>query len=302
MRLFEWTVVTPSALLSDEINRMRSKAERLVPGPYEPWVYVDQKKVSANNLKVKKNAKISLVFPLDNSVEINKKHILYDADGLLAVFKDSNLSSQPTREVIEDNMYFLLKAYYLAKAKNQNFIPYIGLHHRLDRQTSGIMLFTTRRSANAHVSKLFQQRLIQKTYLAVVYNKSGKEIPNSWSAKNYIQRSFSPENPFKFKISDKGDEAIADFKFLGEVSAGKFLIACFPKTGRTHQLRLQLEHVGLPIVGDAVYGSDPKNSEMFLHAYQIDFPSARGELLQVSANLPDTWGDVKQFLSEKGKL
>lgn len=286
MKIFEWVTLSQGANVEAEINRFKRLIDRSIGVNNKPQVYIDQKKIDSIKLNLKKGSKVSLVF--DVEANFTSSQILYEDNNLVAVFKPAGVPSQPTRRVIEDNIYFQLKSYYLEISKNKSFIPYVGLHHRLDRQTSGIMIFTKKRSANKHVSDLFKNQKIKKEYLAIVHSTEKIKFPQEWSQNNFLQRDNS-SSEIKFKVSDKGDLAISDFKILTDLGQQKYLILCLPKTGRTHQLRIQLAHKGLPIWGDSVYGNGKKTDNLFLHASQIHFKNLNDKMISVKAPVPDYW-------------
>ena len=140
---------------------------------------------------------------------------------------------------------------------------YLGLHHRLDRLTSGIMVFSRNKSANLGFSKLFRNGPLEKTYLAVV---KGAPLEEEWLTDLPISKKkggyFVPENGI-------GKPAQTKFRLLIK-GTNTSLIQARPLTGRTHQIRLHLTACGLPILGDPQHGGAPYD-RMMLHAWSLSF-------------------------------
>jgi 23S rRNA pseudouridine955/2504/2580 synthase len=143
------------------------------------------------------------------------------------------------------------------------------LVHRLDRDTSGVLILAKNPESAAYFMRLFKTHKIQKTYLALVHgrlkNQIGTiDIPIKKDMCDHIE---------KMIVSDDGKHAVTKYKELAKIQR-MTLVQLQPLTGRTHQLRVHMQHLGYPIVGDYKYGA-PKNKEktrLHLHAYSVTFP------------------------------
>jgi len=154
-----------------------------------------------------------------------------------------------------------------------------GIVHRLDKDTSGILLVAKNDKAHQVLSAQFKDRTIQKTYLAIV---KGNPKKDEGTIAEPIGRH--PVNRKKMAVSHKGREAVTHYKVLKRFKEYS-LVELKPKTGRTHQLRVHLAHIGHSILGDPVYG---KGNAQLLHAYKIKFTHPRTEKeLEFEAKLPD---------------
>lgn len=205
--------------------------------------------------------------------------IRYHENGILVADKPAGLPSVPTLDDARQNFVALLEQRLRVK---------LGVHHRLDAQTSGLMLFTTLPERNAFVARLFQEHLIKKEYFAVV-SITGKSPPKEWEIKNQLIRAVKKKN--RYISTDAaglagGEGSFAYSRFaLVALDQNRALIRCIPVTGRTHQLRVHLSEHGLPIVGDRLYGGAPA-PRLMLHAQRLSFREEDGTAVVVEAPLP----------------
>jgi len=211
--------------------------------------------------------------------ELDPANILYEDDSILCYRKEPGI---PTQGLVCDS-YNNLHAAVLRYLRQKKSAPYAGLHHRLDSDTSGVVLLTTSTQANRSIHYQFQARAIKKTYLALV---SGKPDFEEQTLRTYISR-----RPGQYCCSAEGPgkQAITHFQTVRQCGPCT-LIQARPETGRTHQIRLQLAFAGIPVLGDRLYGRgrDPAAPRTMLHATALSFahPASRQELT-VTAELFD---------------
>lgn len=151
-----------------------------------------------------------------------------------------------------------------------------GIVHRLDRATSGVMICAKTPDALKGLQKQFSQRKTKKTYMAVV--KGDLKQPEA-IIDMPIERN--PKKPALFRVGANGKSALTAYKVLK--SNGTYsLLELKPTTGRTHQLRVHLEHIGHPIVGDQFYGGE-EAGRLFLHAQSLELtlPNKKREVFTV---------------------
>lgn len=179
-----------------------------------------------------------------------------------------------------------------------------GLVHRLDKDTSGVMVIAKDNATHEKLSNQFKDRVIQKTYLAIVL---GPRINDRGIIETSFGRRSGDRKQFTGKVLD-GKPAITEYETLLRANLCA-LVAAYPKTGRTHQIRVHLAESGHPVVGDHVYGrSHPKRGSLpgsevealenmkrhALHAWRIEFVHpATGAQISVKAPLP---GDFRRTL------
>lgn len=145
------------------------------------------------------------------------------------------------------------------------------LFHRLDRDTSGVVLLTRPGPINQYLDRAFQSHQVQKIYLAVV------ALPNRLQAHGVITArldSHPQRRDMMSVVTRGGKHAVTEYHVVAEDKAhGRQLIELQPQTGRTHQLRVHLAHLGAPILGDRLYGDATSADRLLLHAYQLVLPA-----------------------------
>jgi 23S rRNA pseudouridine1911/1915/1917 synthase len=154
-----------------------------------------------------------------------------------------------------------------------------GIVHRLDRATSGVMICAKNEPTLKFLQKQFQDRKVQKTYIAVTSQK-----PKEDSAIIDAPIGRNLKDPKKFHVTKEGKSAQTMYKVIEEVN-NKFLIELSPKTGRTHQLRIHLAYINCPIIGDELYGGD-KFTRLMLHAHKLNITLPGDVSKQFTADLP----------------
>lgn len=158
-----------------------------------------------------------------------------------------------------------------------------GIVHRLDKDTSGIMVVAKNRRAHEHVSSQIKERAIRKVYVALTM---GYLDPTEGTISAHIGRD--PRNRKRMAVVDGGREAETTYRVL-EKFPGFTLVEALPKTGRTHQIRVHFSSMGHPLVGDTLYGGkNPRLDRHFLHAHILGFrlPSTE-EYMEFSSPLPE---------------
>lgn len=210
--------------------------------------------------------------------------ILYEDEYLLAAEKPPGLPTQATLDRKRPDFFTALKKQVLEEKRSD----YLALHHRLDRDTSGLLLFAKTKSVNEAVANLFRQHRVQKTYLCLTCKGPG---PREFTVQNYLIAKRDPVlKKMKMQaVKSGGDPATTSFRRLQEFKKG-LLIEAQPKTGRMHQIRVHLSGEGLGIFGDDIYpcAKSPKASRLMLHAACLEFlhPVTKVEV-RIESSLPE---------------
>jgi 23S rRNA pseudouridine1911/1915/1917 synthase len=217
-------------------------------------------------------------------------NILYEDDSILAVNKPPGMVVHPAPGNWSGTFVNALLAHCKdLETGNDSVRP--GIVHRLDKDTSGLLLAAKTLTAHQKLIESFSGRKIEKTYLAVVFGKPEKGIIDAPIGRHPTKRK-------EMAVVERGREAITHVETLGyneQIS----VVRLKPKTGRTHQIRVHLKHIGCPILGDPIYGNEKaslKAPRLLLHAYQLKFQHPiTNETIHLTAPVPD---DLKEWIQK----
>ena len=184
--------------------------------------------------------------------------ILYEDNHLIAVNKKSGDIVQGDKTG-DTPLSDFVKAYIKKKYKKPGEV-FLGSIHRLDRPTSGIVLYARTSKALVRMNEQFRNKKVKKTYWAVV----DKPTPNnSGTLENYLQKNQKQNKSYVAK-GGNGKHAILDYKLLKKLD-NFYHLEIKPETGRHHQIRVQLAHIGCIIKGDLKYGAKRSNKDASIH-------------------------------------
>lgn len=222
------------------------------------------------SVKIRTGQKISLILkPAYNGLEPVKENveIIWQDKNLAICNKPAGISVHPCPSIKENTYIQQLLAHFPQLALQGGLRP--GIVHRLDKNTSGLMLLALDEATRLKLSDAFSMREIHKEYLALVYGLP----PKTGECNEPIGRH--PAIKTKMAVLKKGGrEASTSWKRLWHFENNISLLAVKIYTGRTHQIRVHLSHMGFPIIGDEVYGdrfSKMLASRQMLHAWKLDF-------------------------------
>lgn len=189
-------------------------------------------------------------------------NILYEDNHIIVVEKPSGILSQAdhTNDI---DMLTLIKRYIKERYQKPGNV-YLGLVHRLDRMTSGVMVFAKTSKAASRLNEQILKHEFVKKYYVVVKGI----VPKTGNLKNYL---YKDEQEVKSYVVNGNNGKLAELSYqrINEVN-GNSLVDVSLKTGRHHQIRVQFAYAGYPLVGDSLYGND-KNKKLMLHSYLIGF-------------------------------
>ncbi|MEW5907813.1 MAG: RluA family pseudouridine synthase [Patescibacteria group bacterium] len=184
-----------------------------------------------------------------------------------------------------------------------------GIVHRLDKNTSGILLVAKNQKSFEYLKEQFQKRQIKKTYLALVYGhlkeRAGMiKLPIGKSKKDFRKKTCLADRRATQKAIGKIREAVTEYKIIKRFKDFT-LIEAYPKTGRMHQIRVHLKAIGHPVVCDKLYGPKKQKCPLnltrhFLHARALEFTlPLSGGRIKLETYLPDDLEKVLKKLQEK---
>lgn len=197
----------------------------------------------------------------------DKVETLYEDREIAVIHKPEGLLSVPGKDAAQPSVYALMRRKY-PEATGPLIV------HRLDMATSGVLLIAKTEFAYHRLQQAFLNHQIQKKYVAIISEKeiSGRDIPE----KGIISLPLLPDylnRPRQIVNHEQGKEAITEYEILERIDGSHLRIALYPKTGRTHQLRVHCAHqegLNAPILGDPLYGNE-KAARLHLHAEEITF-------------------------------
>ncbi len=216
--------------------------------------------------------------------------IIFENKDYIVVNKQAGLISEKSpyeEETVESQVLN-----HLSKSRKN---PYLGIIHRLDRVTSGVLMMAKKKSILVKYNEFFRQRKVQKTYLAIVKNKPPKA---SGILKNFLVKNQKEKRSDIVEHATKNSvNCSLTYRLLDQNDKG-YLLEIKPKTGRFHQIRAQLAHISLPIIGDDKYGSEQNYQPLSicLHAWKLKIPVVGSSDYETFiAPLPDNsfWKDFK---------
>ena len=217
-------------------------------------------------------------------------NIIYEDDDLLVIDKPAGLAVHPAPGHPGHTLVNAILSHFPHLADiGDSLRP--GVVHRLDKDTSGVMLVAKNSVAQTALVDQFKARSVVKAYLALV---RGRLTPENGIIEAPIGRD--PRNRKRMAVVTRGREARTEYrvvKYVGDYT----LLEVKPETGRTHQIRVHLSAIGYPVAGDKVYGAkSPHLSRQFLHASNLGFhlPST-GEYVEFQSELPP---DLAQALND----
>ncbi len=215
-----------------------------------------------------------------------KINILYRDDDIIVVDKPAGVPThapEPSDPYAGDALRVLLR---------QEGLAYLGMHQRLDADTSGALLFSARPEANRNLAATFEGRAARKVYFAAVLG--APEVDES-----SIDAPIARDRDGRWRVTTRKDPAgqpartrcrVVGRGWIGKKSEGRpfAVVEAIPETGRTHQIRLHLAHVGLPVIGDRLYGGPAAGfPRLCLHAAELTIPHpTTGKKITFRAPLP----------------
>ena len=208
--------------------------------------------------------------------------ILYDADGLLVVDKPGGIPTYGGDEGLSHSVVARLQRHFLSVGREVE----LGVFQRLDQDTSGLLFFTTDGRRNQELARAMEQHELERVYYAVVEPHGRQALPDG-RIRLYLRHHKGKSEVFAQDPPEGAREAISQFRVL-EVRGSRALLECRLETGRTHQIRATLAHLGAPIVGDRLYGG-ARAARLMLHAHRLS-GGALGE--GFTSALPDTLNEA----------
>ncbi len=239
---------------------------------------------------------------ISHTAEAIKLDIIYEDDTLIIVNKPVGMVVHPGN----GNWQGTLLNALLHHAAQLNNVPRAGIVHRLDKDTSGLLVVAKTLEAQTNLVRQLQEHAIKRDYLALVHGQvkdSRGSCVDAPIGRHPVQRT-------KMTVTERGKQARTHYRVLEQL--GNFtLLQCSLETGRTHQIRVHMHWIGYPLVGDATYGSKPKKityetrqiitgfSRQALHAQRLELAHPHNkQKMRWEATLPEDMNSLLQELRE----
>lgn len=259
-------------------------------------VEIQGKKVTKSGNKLKGNEIIIINIPEDEVLDLIAEDIaidiLYEDSDIVVINKAPNLVVHPAHGNYTGTLVNAL-LYHIKDLSTINGVIRPGIVHRLDKDTSGVIVVAKNDEAHGKLSEMFKEKTLEKTYVCIT---KGIFKEKEGRVETLIGRD--PRDRKKMAVvNENGKIAISNYKVIDE-GKNSSLVMVRIETGRTHQIRVHMKYLNHPIVGDTTYGngSDVANRQM-LHAYKLKFthPTKNTEMVVV-APLPEDFKKVAKSL------
>lgn len=276
--------------LAKRLELTRTRVQELIK---EEQIKVNYKKIKSS-YKIEENDEIEVIIPEIQEVEIIpediKIDIIFEDKDIAVINKQAGLVVHPAQGHYSGTLVNAI-LYHIKDLSGINGEMRPGIVHRLDKDTSGLIIIAKNDKAHLELTNMFQNKEIKKTYLAIVKGKLNKK-------KGRIATQIGRDRNDRKKMAvldslTQGKNAITNFRVIDQNE--KFsLLKVDIETGRTHQIRVHMKYMGYPILGDAVYGRPDSEKRQMLHAYKLEFlhPITK-EKMEIIAELTD---DFKKAL------
>ncbi|MCS7175141.1 RluA family pseudouridine synthase [Pseudothermotoga sp.] len=258
-------------------------------------------RVEKASYRVKPNDEISLPDrPTPQQVEIVAEpielQILYEDPDLIVVNKPAGMIVHPIPSHTSGTLVNAL-LYHCKDLQGIGGELRPGIVHRLDKETSGVIVVAKNDFSHRSLSAQFKNREVFKMYFAVIHG-----CPDELEGEIQINLARHPTVRVKMTVAREGRSAVTLYKILKRFGNLASLAAVYPKTGRTHQIRVHMKYIGHPILGDRLYGkADPVHVErQLLHAAVLEFKHPRSnEKMRFVAPLPEDFKSIIRRLHEE---
>lgn len=285
--------------LSDVLMEMsRSFIQKLIE---KGTVKINGEIVRIKKYKVKENDEIEIEVPAPERLKIEAENIpieiVYEDDDLLVVNKPQGMVVHPAPGNYNGTLVNSIM-YHCKNLSSINGVIRPGIVHRIDKDTSGLLIVAKNDKAHRSLAQQFKEHSINRKYIALVYGNIKEE-------KGTIQGPIGrhPNNRLKMAVVERnGKDAITHFSVLKRFR-GYTLIEAKLETGRTHQIRVHMTHINYPLVGDPVYGQKKEKFNLkgqMLHAKTLGFMHpTKGIFMEFQADLPDHFIKIIKILEDQ---
>jgi 23S rRNA pseudouridine1911/1915/1917 synthase len=245
------------------------------------YVSVNGHPAVSNKQDILETDSIAVALPAPVDFSKDSLPILYIDDNVIVIDKPIGILSHSKGAMDEE---FTVAEFFRGYTTYNSDSNRPGIIHRLDRDTSGVMIGARNEETAILLQKQFADRKTKKTYLAIL-----EGIPKKDKAQIDLPIARNPSAPSTFRVDIKGKSAITKYDVIA-TNEKESLVILQPKTGRTHQLRVHMKYIGTPIKGDKVYGKS--SDRLFLHAKSLEITIPEGDRKIFEAPVSKIFTDI----------
>lgn len=245
-------------------------------------------KPTKSSYKIEENDEIAIEVPEVETTEIKPENIkidiVYEDSDIAVINKQAGLVVHPAHGHYSGTLVNAI-LYHIKDLSGINGEIRPGIVHRLDKDTSGLIVIAKNDKVHPALTEMFQEKKIRKTYLAILKGKLNKS-----EGKIVTQIGRDKNDRKKMTVIDditKGKNAITNYRVISQNNLFT-LVKVNIETGRTHQIRVHMRHLGYPILGDSVYGRKDNEKRQMLHAYKLEFlHPVTGRQMEFTGEIPE---------------
>ncbi len=294
-------------LIADDIIRVdKYVSDELDEIPREKIKdFIKASLIKVNNEKVKPSTKLKMgdeIFIDDSLFEVPEilpedipLDIVYENNDYAIINKQKNLIVHPAGSIVTGTLVnALLFKYGYEGLSHIGGEDRPGIVHRLDKDTTGLMVIAKNNDSYRYLKELFETRQVRKEYLAIVFGNFDKK---SGKIENFMDRD--PHNRRKMAVRPTGRKAISEYEVISEVE-GFSLVKVHIITGRTHQIRVHMTDINHPLLGDPVYGNFKHKFNLdhpLLHCTHLAFKDKEGREMVFDKEVPEEFHKYKTILA-----
>lgn len=258
----------------------RSTVQKYIKSGY---VTLNGEVITSTKKDVTENDEIALVPPVKEDNSGKELPILYLDDNVIVVNKPAGVLTH-SKGVLNDE--FTVADFFRRYTTNALDSTRSGIVHRLDRDTSGVIIGARNDETALLLKKQFAERTTKKGYVAIVDG-----VPKLEEALIDLPIGRNPSAPSTFRVDSKGKSAITSYNVL-RTNGKQSLVELRPRTGRTHQLRVHMQYIKTPIAGDRVYGNQKSAPRLGLHAHTLEITIPTSDRKVFTAPIPKLFEEI----------
>lgn len=244
-------------------------------------VRVNNRVVDSPKFELGESDRVDVSPPKEIDFSTSTLPVIYEDDNVIVINKPVGVLTHAKGALTDE---FSVAEFFRPKTSFASDTNRPGIVHRLDRDTSGVMIGAKNPETARLLSKQFQDRKAKKTYIAVLAG-----VPKNPKANLDLPIGRNPKAPSTFRVDPQGKSAQTYYEIL-ESTTTNCLVRLRPVTGRTHQLRVHMAYLGSPILGDKIYGRAA--DRLYLHAAALEITIPNGDRRTFEAPIPASFGKV----------